>query len=107
MCCYQISKSSRLFIPVKCIFKNNMNREYYLLAPFNLHYTHCGCQISIKIKISKCFMVANKIVIRDSVSISTNGLLKYVGDKIKRLISMIKCIATATVHNCEDIIMCL
>ena len=52
-------------------------------------------------------MVANKIVIRDYVSISTKGLLKYVGDNIKKLISMIKCIATATVHNCEDIIMCL
>ena len=55
-------------------------------------------------------MVANKIVIRDYVSISTNGLLKSVGDKIKRetyFNIIIKCIATATVHNCEDIIMCL
>ena len=41
-------------------------------------------------------MVANKIVIRDSVSISINGLLKYVGDKIKKetyFNMMIKCIA--------------
>lgn len=54
-------------------------------------------------------MVANKIVIRDYVSISTKGLLKSVGDKIKKetyFNIMIKCLATATVHNCEDIIIC-
>ena len=74
-----------------------MNREYYLLAPFHLHNIHIMVVNSAtKIKISTCFMVANKIVIRDSVSISINGLLKYVGDKIKKeayFNMMIKCIA--------------